>query len=130
MELVSPGSAKYPAKRCDDVRAAGAGALVEDPKSSLRAGLFGPDSRSWKCMGANLPLPESEKGLLTDFSGEKIPSWLRILRLAGLKRLGAPGDKGRLFVLEGIDSWENCSRDSSRRGPGRFVDVAIVVLIE
>jgi len=63
-------SVKKPSNNLED----GAIGFSGSPKSSLRAGLSGPDKRSWKCNGANLPLEESGGGLFTAFDGEKTPS--------------------------------------------------------
>lgn len=49
---------------------------------------------------------DEDKGLFIVLSGEKMPSSSRMRRLAGLYRIGAPGDNGRLlgrFALKGVE---------------------------
>ena len=85
------------------------------PKSSFLAGLLGPLRIPIKCAG----VPLADIGLLMVFSGEKIPSALRMRRLAGLYKFGPPGDSGRLLgrdlVVNGRlgFSGRNWSRGSS-----------------
>jgi hypothetical protein len=122
-------SGRNSANSCEDEATTLLGPLDDAPKSSLRAGLPGPDRSSWKCDGANLPRVEDDNGLFMVLSGEKTPSCARIRRLVGLKMFGAPGDRGRLLGLEDVvvvGSGKNCSRGSSRRGPGRCGTVVIV----
>ena len=70
-------------------------------------------------------VPLAEIGLLNIFSGEKMPSSLRMRRLTGLNKFGLPGDSGRLLGRDlladgrlGLEG-RNCSRGNSWRGPGR-----------
>jgi hypothetical protein len=82
------------------------------PKSSFLAGLLGPLRVPVKRDG----VPLTEIGLLRVFSGEKMPSSLRMRRLAGLYKIG---DRGRLLGLRLGFCGRNWSRGSSRRGPMR-----------
>jgi hypothetical protein len=98
------------------------------PKSSFLAGLPGPRKTSVKWAG-DCALPrDSNIGLLRVFSGEKMPSSLRIRRFAGLNRLGPPGESGRLLGLTDLKGLtggrlglegKKRSRGSSCKGPGR-----------
>ncbi len=80
-------------------------------KSSLRAGLSGPHSTAEKYEGV-APL-EAKNGLFVVFSGVKMPSSSRSRRFVGLKRFGAPGDRGRLLGRSFEEIGKNCSRGSS-----------------
>lgn len=102
------------------------------PKSSLRAGLSGPCTRTPK-REENRADPDT--GLFS-VSGEKMPSALRILRFAGLKVDGAPGDMGRLLPLAGLNGLfgtlglggKKCWSGSSCKGPGRRIGIVLWVV--
>lgn len=89
------------------------------PKSSLRAGLSGPFTMSPKRAGDRDGVrDDADKGLLRVLS-ENIPSASSILRFAGLKIDGAPGERGLLFPdLNGLFGklgleGRNCSNGNS-----------------